>query len=208
MPEIRRYRPGDRRAVYDICVRTADLGGDARGRYSTDDLMGDLFAGPYLDLDPDLAFVVDDGGRAAGYVLGTADTARFVQRYRQEWQPGFAERYPAPPPPPRTPEQDMIALGHHPQRLLLPELAGYPAHLHIDLLPDHQGRGLGRRLIDRFLAAAAAAGAPAVHLGLVTANGRARGFYDRLGFHVIDVPDPGPLTYLGRLTRPARDSGR
>ncbi len=200
MPDLRPYRPSDRRVVYDICVRTADAGGDARGHYSTDDLMGDLFAGPYLEIEPGLAFVADDGGRAVGYVLGTADTAAFVERYADRWLPGFAERYPAPPPGPRTPEQDMVALGHHPERMILPELTGYPAHLHIDLLPEYQGRGLGRRLIDRFLAAARAAGAPAVHLCMLTANVKARGFYDRLGFHPIDVPDPGPVTYLGRTT--------
>jgi hypothetical protein len=50
------------------------------------------------------------------------------------------------------------------------------------------------------LAALAAEGAPAVHVGMVTANTGARVFYDRVGFHVIPVPDPGPLTYLGRAT--------
>ena len=111
MPEIRAYRPSDRWVVYDICARTADAGGDSRGQYSTDALMGDLFAGPYLTLDPALAFVVDDHGRAIGYVLGTADTAGFVRRFRDEWLPGFAARYPQPPPAPRTPEQDMVALA-------------------------------------------------------------------------------------------------
>ena len=45
---IRPYRPSDHAAVYDVCVRTADVGGDARGKYHSDDLMPDLFAGPYL----------------------------------------------------------------------------------------------------------------------------------------------------------------
>ena len=49
---IRRYEDGDHDAVYDICVRTADAGGDARGKYSSDDLMPDLFAGPYVFLEP------------------------------------------------------------------------------------------------------------------------------------------------------------
>jgi ribosomal protein S18 acetylase RimI-like enzyme len=35
---------------------------------------------------------------------------------------------------------------------------------------------------------------------MVTANTPARAFYDRLGFHEIDVPDPGPVAYLGRTT--------
>ena len=29
----------------------------------------------------------------------------------------------------------------------MPELAGYPAHLHIDLLAEWQGRGQGRALM-------------------------------------------------------------
>jgi ribosomal protein S18 acetylase RimI-like enzyme len=198
MPEIRLYRPSDGDALYDICVRTAELGGDARGRYSSDRLMGDLFALPYAHLEPHLAFVVDDGGEAVGYVVGTADTAAFVRRHRAEWIPLVGDRYPVPPAPPRTAEQDMVALHFDPERMLVPGLDGYPAHLHIDLLPAYQGRGFGRRLIDRFVGTA---GAPGVHVGMVTANVRARGFYDRLGFTELPVPDPGPLTYLG-LRRP------
>jgi GNAT superfamily N-acetyltransferase len=68
------------------------------------------------------------------------------------------------------------------------------------VLPEHQGGGQGRRLIETFLAAVAGSGAPAAHVGMVTANTRARGFYDRLGFQPIPVPDSGPVTYLGRPT--------
>jgi len=195
---IRAYRPSDLDTVYDICVRTADAGQDARGKFSEDDLWGDLFTGPYVHLDPSLAFVVDDGGEPVGYVVGTADTATFARRYAAEWMPRFAERYPVPPPPPRTAEQDMVALNYHPERMLVPGIDGFPAHLHIDLLPPYQGRGFGRRLIGRF---AEAVDAPGVHVAMLTANVKARGFYDRLGFEVLPVPDPWPLTYLGlRIT--------
>ena len=201
MPVIRPYRPDDRAAVYDVCVRTADAGGDARGQWSTDDLMPDLFAGPYVDLEPERAFVLDDGGSVVGYVIGTADTPAFVRTWRERWVPRLAARYPVPPDPPRTPEEEMLALGHRPERMLLPELAPWPAHLHIDLLPSHQRAGHGRALVDTFRAAAGAAGAPALHLGMVTTNRAARAFYDRLGFTEIAVPDPGPVTYLGITTR-------
>lgn len=201
VPEIRQYRPADRPALYDICVRTADAGGDARGQYSTDDLMGDLFAGPYAHLEPHLAFVLDDGGEAVGYVVGTSDTATFARRYRAEWIPLVGDRYPVPPATGRTPEQAMVALHYDPERMLVPGLEDYPAHLHIDLLPPYQGQGWGRRLIDRFLAVV---DAPGVHVGMVTANVKARGFYDRLGFTGLAVPDPGPLTYLGIRVEPDR----
>src|SRR5207248_11755279 len=78
---IRRYRASDHTAVYDICVRTSDVGGDSRGKYHSDDLMPDLFAGPYLFLEPDFAFVLDDGQRAVGYVIGTPDTAAVARAY-------------------------------------------------------------------------------------------------------------------------------
>lgn len=141
MAEIRPYRPEDRDAVYDICVRTADAGGDARGRWSTDDLMPDLFAGPYLHLEPELAFVPDDGG-PVGYVLGTRDTAAFSAAVRREWAPRVAQKYRQPAP---AAEADLLGMLFGPVRPVPPELAGHPAHLHIDLLPGHQRGGTGGR---------------------------------------------------------------
>ena len=202
-PAVRPYRPDDLDAVLDICVRTADAGADVRGRYRSDRLMGDLFAAPYVTHEPHLAHVVDDGsGTAVGYVLGTADTERFVRWYRAVWIPATADRCPEPADPPASPDDVMLALHHDPERMLLPQLAAYPAHLHIDLLPDHQRQGWGAGLVDAFLAGLRTAGAPAVHLTMLTVNRSARAFYDRLGFTPIDVPDPGPVTYLGRSTAP------
>ncbi|MEU6739477.1 GNAT family N-acetyltransferase [Streptosporangium sandarakinum] len=202
MLTVRPYRPDDRAALGDICVRTAHEGGDSRHIYPDLDLMPGIFALPYAHLEPDLAFVLDDGERAVGYILGTADTAAFAERFRTEWLPLVSERFPPLDGPPTTPSEVMIDLLHRPERMILPELAGYPAHLHIDLLPDHQRKGHGRALMNAFLDALHRKGVAAVHLGMVTANTAARAFYDRLGFHEIPVADPGPLTYLGRRTAP------
>lgn len=197
-PTIRGYRPSDRDDVYDVCVRTADGGGDARGQYSTDDLMPDVFAGPYLALEPELAFVVDDGTRVVGYVLGAADTARWAARHRELWLPTVADKYP-PVGRPSTREENLVDLLHHPERNVHPELAAHPAHLHIDLLPGHQGLGLGRRLIRTYLAALRDRDVPAVHLGMASANTAARAFYDRIGFTELPLRVPG-VTYLGAPT--------
>ncbi|MDO0915132.1 GNAT family N-acetyltransferase [Streptomyces sp. DT2A-34] len=213
---VRRYRPEDRDAIEDICVRTAHEGGDSRPHYEAASDSGSAaggifpttFALPYVVLEPDLAFVLDDGtGRAVGYILGAADTPRFVEDYRTKWLPSAAERYPEPSGssepsgPPSTPDEAMIRLLHHPERMLVPEVAAYPAHLHIDLLPAWQGRGHGRTLMRTLMQALQDQGAAAVHLSMVTANTPARAFYDRLGFHEIAVPDPGPVTCLGRTTK-------
>lgn len=202
-PFVRSYRAADLAAVYDICVRTADAGGDARGQYASDLLMGDIFAAPYVTLEPEHAHVVDDGtGQAVGYVVGTADTAAFVRRYREEWIPASTARCPLPADPPVTADDVMLALHHRPERMLVPELADHPAHLHIDLLPDWQGKGWGRRLMSAFVDGLRAAGVPRLHLGMVSTNAPARAFYDRLGFVELAVVDAGPVTYLGRDTSP------
>jgi ribosomal protein S18 acetylase RimI-like enzyme len=187
-PFIRPYRAEDRADCYEICVRTAEVGGDATGMYLSDALMGDLFFGPYVDLDPSLAFVVDTGERVSGYVIAAADTQGHVRRYRAEVYPGFAAKYPLSTEWP-APDAHMIGLGHNPERMLFPWLDEYPAHLHIDLLPELQGQGFGRRLIDTLRAALADRGVPAVHLEMVTANDRARAFYDRLGFRELASAD-------------------
>ncbi|MYR94908.1 MULTISPECIES: GNAT family N-acetyltransferase [unclassified Streptomyces] len=199
---LRPYRPADRDALFDICVRTGHEGGDSRHLYPDPELLPNIFAAPYVVLEPELAFVVEDGGRAVGYIVGTADTASFVARYRTEWLPGLTDRHPAPvrPHSPPTPTEMMTGLLYDPERMVLPELEACPAHLHIDLLPSHQRYGYGRRLMETFLGALRARGVPAVHLSMVTANTSARAFYDRVGFHEIAVPDPGPVTYLGRST--------
>ncbi|MER8186446.1 GNAT family N-acetyltransferase [Kitasatospora sp. NPDC094015] len=197
-PVIRPYRAADREAVHEICVRTGHQGGDARGHHADPLLLPLTFAAPYLLLEPELAFVLDDGGRVVGYVLGAEDTAVFVRRYRDTWLPEVTRYRPPPAGPPTTPDEIVADLLHRPERMLLPELDGHPAHLHIDLLPSHQRRGHGRRLMDTLLTALGERGVPAVHLGMVTANTAARAFYDRLGFEELPVPDPGPLTYLGR----------
>ncbi len=141
------------------------------------------------------------GGRRFGYVLGTADSPRFAEDFRTQWLPLVADRCPEPLGAPSTPDEVIVQLLHHPERMVVSEVAGYPAHLHIDLLPEWQGRGHGRELIRALLQALQDRGVPAVHLSMVTANAPARAFCDRLGFHEIEVPDAGPVTCLGRTTR-------
>jgi ribosomal protein S18 acetylase RimI-like enzyme len=201
VPVIRPYRPRDRDAVAEVCVRTGDVGGDSRGRYPDPDLLPSIFALPYLEFEPQLAFVLDDGGTAVGYVLGTADTAVFVEWFRRDWLPRVASRYPPPPDPPTTTTDWMLGLLHDPERMLVPEaVADYPAHLHINVLPGYQGAGYGRGLMTEFLHALGRAGVPRVHLGVDVRNTRARAFYDRMGFHEIPMPGMLGVTFLGRET--------
>ncbi|WP_431279595.1 GNAT family N-acetyltransferase [Leifsonia poae] len=192
MTAIRAYRPSDRDAVDEICVRTGASGKDATGLYSDDSLLPDIFADPYLTYQPDLAYVVDTGDHVAGYIIGVADTVAFADWYKREWLPGFTKRHPLEAAA-TDDEREMIRYGLSYGSRLVPELGEYPAHLHIDLLPELQGQGFGRALIRRLLAELEARGVPAVHLGVSGSNKSARAFYDRLGFHELPSSSPeGP----------------
>jgi len=181
MTGIRPYRPDDLERLREICVRTAHAGQDATGLFSDDSLWPAVFLDPYLELDPGLAFVADQGSGPLGYVVATADTGSFVERYRAEWLPRLEERFEHVQPPTGL-EQQIAHLGLTPERMLRAGAPGHPAHLHIDLLPEAQGRGLGRALIRTLLAELSSRGIRGVHLGIDPANTGARAFYERLGF--------------------------
>lgn len=201
MITIRPYRQDlDLAEIRHVCLATGFQGQDARPHTLLPDLVSDIFAVPYLVREPELGFVVDDGGRPVGYILGTADTPAFARWFRDVWLPQVADRYRVTSGRLGSWDRSMIGLMRDPDRMVAPEVAEYPAHLHIDLLPAYQGKGLGWQLMRTFLDALRTRGVAAVHLSMNNTNTRARDFYDRCGFHVITVPGPDPVTWLGRST--------
>lgn len=170
----------------EICLVTGLAGDDATGRWSDDALLPDLFLEPYLALERGTGWVVDDG-ELLGYLVATFDTAAFVDEWRRDWSPEFARRHP------RIASDDerwMHDRAAHPELMIPAHVQQYPVHLHIDLLPQTQGRGLGRALIETLVEAARGAGATGIHLGMDPGNLRARAFYERLGFaELASSPD-------------------
>jgi ribosomal protein S18 acetylase RimI-like enzyme len=180
---IRSFRPEDVDALSDVCVKTADVGKDATGMLEDDALWGDLFAVPYALRDPGLCWVVEaDDARVIGYIVATDDTNAFATWFRDEWWPSRRDRYRASGAAEPTPQDRFIAYGDRQAPGHDPIVREYPAHLHIDLLPETQGQGLGRRLIDTLLAELGRRGVPALHLGMNADNHSAGAFYERLGF--------------------------
>ncbi len=73
----------------------------------------------------------------------------------------------------------------------------YPAHLHVNVTKAWQGRGAGRALVERGIAACRSVGAPGVHV-VTAADAPNIGFYNRCG--LVDVArrayDRRPLVML------------
>jgi ribosomal protein S18 acetylase RimI-like enzyme len=198
---IRPYEAGDLAALYEICLKTGDAGGDATHLYDDPKILGHAYAAPYAVLEPELAFVLDDalGGErgVCGYILGALDTSSFNRALVNEWLPKLKEQYPEPTGDPDgwTPTERLAHSFHHPDVDVLEVLERYPSHLHIDLLPRAQGRGNGTRLMHTFLNRLKEKGSPAVHLGLGSANTKAYAFYKKLGF--AELQRQGNTIYMG-----------
>ncbi|HEX4062144.1 MAG TPA: GNAT family N-acetyltransferase [Streptosporangiaceae bacterium] len=181
---IRPYRPDDLDDLYRICLLTADSGQDATRLYGDPQLPGQIFAAPYGMFQPSLAFIAEDEAGAAGYIVGALDSQEFEKTLERSWWPALRQRYPEPSGESGqwTRDQFFANVIHHPWPTP-DELAGpYPSHLHINLLPRLQGRGLGRRLIGTLAGALRDAGSPGVHLNVTPTNQRAAEFYAHLGF--------------------------
>ena len=203
---IRPYNARDLNAVYDICLETGDSGEDATAIYSDPDILGHLYAGPYVTLEPELASILtsQEGGEeeVVGYILGVFDTERFNERYRLEWLPPLQAELPDPAGNPEnwTPSERLYSRIHHPDLSKPVDLSAYPSHLHIDLLPRAQGQGWGRKLIRTLLDELRRRGSAGVHLGVGRKNGGAVQFYQRTGFDVL-VEEADAL-YMGQRLGP------
>ena len=185
MPHLRPFRSGDEAAVADICLRTADAGADATGVFDDDAVWAEIFVLPYVHRHPDLAFVVEaDDGRVVGYIVCAPDTDAFEDWFHDEWWPEHGARWPRPTT--EQSRQDGTLIYAYSRRAgAEPYADAYPAHLHIDLLPEAQGQGWGSRLIATLVAALRERGVTGLHLAASTDNAGAIAFYPRVGFTAI-----------------------
>ena len=187
---IRRGRIDDLAPMRRVCLLTGNSGQDATGRWSDDGLIPDVYLEPYIRYPDGLTWVVDEGDEVIGYVIAVADTAAFAWWWRREWVEEFVDRHGAVAP--NEDEAWLFAGGTQPERMAEPDLLdAFPAHLHVDLLPQAQGRGLGRLLLRTLGQELVRRAVPGVHLGVGADNLGAAAFYRRLGF---DEPEPGLMT--------------
>lgn len=128
--------------------------------------------GRYLVVDAAHAFVaIDADRRVAGYLVGCLDDPARLARFADQ-----------------VPVRTFAALS-----------ASFPAHLHINLVPQARNRGLGQRLIETFAAHAISYGAPGVHV-VTGARSRNVRFYQRCGFEQVGrhSNEASDMVFLGR----------
>ncbi len=173
MPTIRPLRITDTAAVEYVCRVTAGPG-CAREPVQSN-VIAKMFSTYYARECCDTSFVLaDDDDIAVGYVMCEPDYKRYGRLFRRI---------------------DMKNIYHINKKSafdawLMPFpyfFLGrkYPAHLHIDILPEYQGNGYGAQMMNTMLSNLKQKNVKGIMLMASKDNHGAIRFYQRLGFNVL-----------------------
>jgi GNAT superfamily N-acetyltransferase len=204
MVELRPFKRQDLDSLYAISLATGLAGGDASALYQDGRMIGHIYSAPYALLSPTTSFVAQDSEGVAGYIVGALDTPAFEERLEREWWPGLRAIYRDPggdPPSAWSADQRRSFMIHHPRRTPAAISELFPSHLHMNLLPRMQGRGVGRSLLELWLGTARAMGATSVHVVPNSQNQRAIRFWETCGFDRLAAHPATPADsriWLGR----------
>jgi ribosomal protein S18 acetylase RimI-like enzyme len=169
MPFIRPAEEKDLHDIEYICRMTA--GPQSRAREEVGRKIALTYSTYYARAERETSFVLDDNGKAVGYILCAPDFSRYIRNYRKNevrklWKLDKCQCITA----------YFLPLGY------LPFYRQFPAHLHIDLLDDYQGKGYGSELMNALLDKLREMKIPGVMLIVDKNNSGAQRFYQRFGF--------------------------
>ena len=168
---IRPYEAKDRDDVRYICLNSdGPCDADEKGQH----FLLTTYCDYYIECEPHNCFVyADERDRAIGYVLIAEDFDKFKEVFLRQFKPRLAD--------------DTAAHGYALDSIRLHEQnkEQYPAHLHIDLLPAIQGKGIGTQMMKVALCHLADKKCKGLTLTVWKHNRDAMRFYERLGFVLL-----------------------
>lgn len=155
-PVVRRFEERDREMIREICSDAA-LEKPNTQFHEDRELAPLCFADYYLTYEPESCFVAEVGGRVVGYLVGCKDTRVFQRLFRSRFLPRIVARiawklltlqYRKK----ETYQMLWWTLMEHlrqEEKLEIP-LDEYPAHTHINAVPEYRGCGLSNQLSRAF----------------------------------------------------------
>ncbi len=176
-----------------------DHGADGEPFYRDDpDALGRIFVGPYLQLEPELSWILADDQGVCGYCLAALDSRAFYDRYEHQWRPQLCEQFALPSGTEDTwsRTQTVHSWYHRPDYFCPEPYADFPSHIHIDLLERARGQGLGRQMMQQQINELRRRGSVGAHLNVSVRNAGALAFYEKLGFS--ELIRRGESVYLGQ----------
>ena len=175
---IRKYQEKDRDNVIYACLN--DM---IKNNYPQNviDYVEWMFCRYYIEVEPEICYVVtDDDDKAVGYIYGSAD----YDKYQDNFGPYIRKV---------ADLNNRAYLGEALTEMFDHAIYKdkYPAHLHIDILPEYQSKGYGSQLVNAFCDNLKAMGVKGVMLIVGEDNEGARRFYERNGFTLLQTKPTG-----------------
>ena len=183
---IRPYEPRDRDGVRFACLNSE---GPCTMTPAEQHFILTTYCDYYIEREPENCFVAaNEADEAVGYVICAENYDIFWQVFRKEYLPRISE-----------------SEKHFRQSASLSTVLQdkykdfYPAHLHIDLLPEYQRQGVGSKLVDALASHLRDKGVPGVMLTVGSSNYVGQGFYNKYGFTLLEKTS-GDVAYGLKLT--------
>ncbi len=171
---IRPYQEKDKEDVRFICLNSEGPNPDSQ---AVQRFVLKTYCDYFIEQEGENCFVaVDENDKTIAYVICAENYDKYYECFIREYLPRF-KKY------------DLIFRykAKHSADSQRKYKAEYPAHLHIDVLPEYQRRGLGSQLVDTLCAHLKAKGISGVMLTTGPDNERGRNFYRKYGFTELEV---------------------
>ena len=169
---IRPYEEKDKENVRFVCLNSE---GPCKSSKRGINFALAVYCDYYIENEPENCFVAAaDDGRVIGYVICAEDFDCFKKTFVSNYYPKIKKwEY-------RRRKSALRSIIPHEKYK-----EEYPAHLHIDVLPEYQRMGLGHKLTDALLEHLKKKEIKGIMLTTWIRNEKGRGFYDKYGFSLL-----------------------
>lgn len=185
MYSIRKYTPSDKIRLRFICKETTDEAN--KKNQNLLESIAIIFNDYFTEYEPDNIFVaVNDENIPVGYVICATNIPLFRKKMLSEFSKRVRIIHPASIPLLLATVIAVYITKKH-----------YRTHLHIDLLPEAQRKGLGTKLIDALCSHLASKDIKNVSVMTISKKSMGYKFYCKYGFRTIStiLKDRVTMTY-------------
>jgi len=171
---IRPFRNSDGEDVRYICLNSE---GKCRLPKRSQRFLLNTYCNYFIEKEPENCFVAaDDNDKAVGYILSTENFDKFYPVYLNEYVSRLGK----------------FEFSHKSSALRCIESQEkykneYPAHFHVDILPEYQKLGLGSKLLSALCEHLKSKGVGGVMLTVYYKNENAVKFYEKHGFTLLET---------------------
>ncbi len=174
--KIRNYKENDKDNVHFVCLNSE---GPCRHTKRGINFALAVYCDYYLENEPENCFVAtDDNDKAVGYIISAESFDVFKERFISSYYTKIKKwEY-------RRRKSALKSIEAHEKNK-----EEYPAHFHIDILPEYQRMGYGKKLLDALCDNLRKKNVRGLMLTVWHKNYNAIKFYEKYGFNIIERKD-------------------